>query len=95
MAAYLSLKHKTTGEVFTGAKLIDLDAMFAGYMGEPVDASKWCMNWMDTIGFMAAISSKPLAEALKPLMDSAEDDDQRKGLQWFIDNFDNHSFMGR
>ena len=91
MAAYLSLKHKESGEVYTGRKLIAVDAMLCEALDVPI-TDEWHNNWMDWIGFMLAYrADKSVVDVLTPSRADARDNEQ-KIIDFFINNFENESY---
>lgn len=100
MAAYLALRHKADGKLYTGAALVQVDEMLARAMGDEPDPEEWYRGWMDCIGFALAFrSDKPVAEALSHLMvDSMfgpPEPDLVTACEWFIANFENDSYHRR
>jgi hypothetical protein len=106
MAAYLSLRHKATGEIYTGRDLIKVDDMLCEGIGFEPDPKDWCYGWMNWAGFaMAVRSDRSVAHALAEFMMPDENDCHAAPnepdaitlsvCQWFIDNFENSSFHGR
>lgn len=94
MAAYLALVSKADGSTYTGRDLIKVDDMLCAHVGVEPDPECWHMGWMDWVGFSMAVSGKPVADALSPMLPNMRAD-ERKVVQWFIDNFENASFYGR
>ena len=98
MAAYLSIRHKETGEVFNGRKLIDVDNMMCAALGVAPDPEKWFMGWMDWAGFAIAVRfDKTIADALSHHMTTHEQfgapaPEVVAVCQWLIDTFENESY---
>jgi hypothetical protein len=95
MAVYLALRHKVTGETYSGGKLVAVDEMLRAALGAEPDPVNWFAHWMDWVGFSIAYRfDKPIADTLAEMRDNARDD-ERRIVDWFIDTFDNVSFSGR
>lgn len=95
MAAYLSLRHRQTGETYAHGRLLEVDAMLARAMGSEPHEVEWYHGWMDWVGFALAYRcDKSVAEVLGTMMDNARHD-EREIIKWFIDNFENSSFHAR
>lgn len=95
MAAYLSLAERATGEVYTDARLVELDERLCAIAERPVLPVDWCEGWMDTLGFHIAASGKPLGEFLPDYIARAHNERRKRMAQWLLDNFENSSFYGR
>lgn len=94
MAAYLSLRHKETGALYTGAALVQVDEMLCAALGVEPDPVSWHAGWMDWIGFSLAYrADKPVAEVLGMISPNARAN-ERAILDWFIATFENESFHG-
>ena len=90
MAAYLALEDKTTKELYTGRKLIELDEQFCEELGVEPDTKDWVLGWMDTIGLGLA-----LGKSASELLENGDWDSEYTQLLTYIrDNFDNKSYMG-
>lgn len=93
MAAYLSLTRKSDRERFTGARLIEFDALLANQFGAEPDEVHWFMNWMDTIGMTLAIAGAfnrdGFADARKYY---GEQELALDLIAWIEANFDNTSY---
>jgi hypothetical protein len=99
MAAYLSIRHKMTNEVYNSSKLIEVDDMLARAMGQEPHSENWFEGWMDWAGFsMALRADKPIADALSVYMKPSQFGEPNPAsvaiCQWFIDNFENASYHG-
>ena len=95
MAAYLALRHKVTGEVFTRDDLIKVDEMLCAFLKVPCDAHQFHAKWMDWIGFTLATKNENNVQiALQKMRENARNDEQRI-IDWFSNVFDNVSYFGR
>lgn len=95
MAAYLSLRHKKTGVLYSGGALVQVDDMLCAHLGVEPDSVQWCEGWMDWIGFAIAYrSDKSVAEALAPMRKNARAN-ERQIIDWFVSTFENESYHGR
>jgi len=90
MAAYLALKDKTTKELYTKQKLIELDERFCEELGVKPDTKDWVLGWMDIIGIRLALG-KSASEILENGVWNSE---YTQLLIYIRDNFDNKSYMG-
>ena len=90
MAAYLALKDKTTKELYTKQKLIELDERFCEELGVKPDAEQWVLGWLDIIGLRLA-----LGKSASEILENGDWDSEYTRLLIYIrDNFDNKSYMG-
>ena len=94
MAAYLSIRHKLTGEVYNGGKLVLVDNMLREALGAEPDPENWFIGWMDWIGFSLAYRfDKSIADTLAEMRDNAREN-ERQVIDFFITNFENASYHG-
>jgi hypothetical protein len=100
MAAYLSIRHLETGDIYNGSKLIEVDEMLARAMGHEPHPENWFAGWMDWAGFsMAVRGDKPIADALSVYMEPSQFGEPSAELvnvcNWLIANFENASYHAR
>jgi hypothetical protein len=95
MAAYLELTRKEDGKVFSGSRLIDLDATLAAHIGIEADPVNWTLDWMNGPGMSLALG-KTFAETREAFTSSiAAEPACGKLLDYLEANFTNTSFFSR
>jgi hypothetical protein len=94
MAAYLALKEKSTGKVFSGQGLITIDERICAQLSIIPDPEKWVLNWVNTIGLCLA-SGQSWAEIRTTYSSALKDPDNAKALNYLETNYTNHSYWGR
>lgn len=91
MSAILRLTEKSTGELFTGMSLIEIDNVMCLCLGVVPDRDHWYKNWMNMVGVSLAFGRT---------FDEMRDDfsDYPKMLEvinWIDTYFVNSSYCGR
>ena len=97
MAAYLSIRHKATGEVYNGRKLIEVYEMLSRAMGHEPDPVNWFEGWMNWAGFAIAVrGDMSIQNALIHHMTASDFGEPNETTvavcEWLIANFENTSY---
>lgn len=95
MAAYLELTDRTTGKVYSGQALIELDSEIAATLGIPTDPIEWTLNWMNGIGFALATGESFTSIRESFTASKGSHDLCLKLIDYLDQRFENTSFISR
>lgn len=90
MAVHLVLKEKSTGMLFGGAKLLDVDNVLCQYMGVDPDPVHWYMKWVNSVGMSLAFG-----RSFDEIRGDFDDPEMIRIINWVEEHFENASNRGR